>query len=409
MAGNDVLERAVAGVGMFPVFQPIVSLPAGSTVGFEALARWSRQPHLGPQSVFDYAAQTDRVTALDTVCIERAVDGALRGGLAQGALLSVNSEPSSDYTGRADSEVLQRGHDRFALIFELTERNLLGHLPTLLRKVAALRADGIAIALDDVGANPESLALLDIVRPEVIKLAMPLIQSPPNVETARIGAAIMAHRERWGTLVIAEGIETKAHFEQALAWGATMGQGFLFGRPAPLPFHPATAAWSPPDVPTGTPATYRSPFDVVAADPRMRTAGKQMLNAISRHLEEQAGAATDTPMVLAAFQSGDHFGPPTRARYTALAKARPLVAVFGRDLAASHSSALRTVNLDSADPLCGQWVVVTLGPHTAAAMIARERDGEANGAEDDRRFDFVVTHDRAIVTVAASTLLQRVP
>ena len=75
--------------------------------------------------------------------------------MAEGALLGVNSEPASDYTGRADSEILARGHDKFELLFELTERNLLGHLPTLLRKVDALRADGIAIALDDVGAQPE--------------------------------------------------------------------------------------------------------------------------------------------------------------------------------------------------------------------------------------------------------------
>jgi EAL domain-containing protein (putative c-di-GMP-specific phosphodiesterase class I) len=419
MTGSDVqwdlndrysdLDDAVTGVGVLPVFQPIVSLPTGTTVGFEALARWPSQPHLGPQSVFAYAEKTDRVTELDRLCIDRAVDGALRGGLTEGALLGVNSEPASDYTGRADSEILQRGHDRFALVFELTERNLLSHLPTLLRKVAALRADGIAIALDDVGANPESLALLDIVCPEVIKLAMSLIQSPPSVETARIGAAIMAHRERRGTLIIAEGIETDRHFEQALAWGATMGQGYLFGRPAPLPSHTDTTAWSPPEVTSCVETAVATPFDVVAADPHLRTARKDMLVAISRHLEEQAGAATDTPMVLAAFQHADHFGELTRARYDALAEARPLVAVFGRGIATRRPAPLRGVTLDPSDPLCQEWAVVTLGPHTAAALIARESPGAAAESEEDRRFDFVVTHDRAVVTAAASTLLHRMP
>jgi EAL domain-containing protein (putative c-di-GMP-specific phosphodiesterase class I) len=406
--GHSDLDDAAMGVGVLPVFQPIVALPTGTTIGFEALARWPRQPHLGPQSVFAHAEKTDRVTELDRLCIDRAVEGALRGGLGEGALLGVNSEPASDYTGRADSEILQRGHDKFALVFELTERNLLGHLPTLLRKVAALRADGIAIALDDVGANPESLALLDIVCPEVIKLANNLVQTKPNVATARIGAAIMAHRERRGTLVIAEGIETETHLERALTWGATMGQGFLFGRPAPLPSESHTAGWSAPAVMSCVTTTFATPFDVIAADSSMRTAGIDTLVAISRHLEEQARAATDTPMVLSTFQQGRHFGQWTRDRYRELAKDCPLVAVFGHDIHAEPSSNLRQVDLAASDPLCGQWVVLTLGPHTACALIAREQP-VSTAKEEDRRFDFVVTHDRAIVTAAAWALLNRIP
>jgi EAL domain-containing protein (putative c-di-GMP-specific phosphodiesterase class I) len=403
------LDDAVTGEGVSPVFQPIVSMPTRAIVGFEALARWPEQPHLGPQSVFAYAEATHRVTELDRLCIDRAVDGALRGGLAEGALLGVNSEPASDYTSRADSDILQRGHDRFALVFELTERNLLGHLPTLLRKIAALRADGIAIALDDVGANPESLALLDIVCPEVVKLAMNLIQAPPSIEIARTAAAIMAHRERRGTLIIAEGIETDQHYEQALAWGATLGQGFLFGRPGPLPLRSNTVAWSPPAVPTSVDGAFGSPFDAVVDDPFVRTGRKRTLLAMSRHLEEQACNSTDTPMVLTALQDGRHFGPATRDRYALLAARCPLVAVFGSNLVANDPPAVRTVELPAGDPLSAQWVVLTLGPHTAAALIARERRGGPTLVEDDRLFDFVVTHDRTVITAAAVALLNRVP
>ncbi len=46
--------------------------------------------------------------------------------------------------------------------------------------MAALRAAGLAIALDDVGANPDSLVLLDVVGPDVVKLDMRLVQSQPR-------------------------------------------------------------------------------------------------------------------------------------------------------------------------------------------------------------------------------------
>ena len=332
------LDEAVTGVGVSPVFQPIVSLPTGTPVGFEALARWPRQPHLGPQSVFAHAAATDRVSQLDRLCIDRAVDTALRGGLSQGALLGVNSEPASVYTGRAESEVLERGYGKFELLFELTERNMLDHLPILLRKVDELRADGIAIALDDVGTNPDSLALLDVVCPEVIKLATTLVQAVPGAETARTGAAIMAHRERRGTVIIAEGIENDRHLERALSLGASLGQGFLFGRPAPLPSQTQTVRWSPPGATSCPRKAFESPFDVIAADPSIRSARSETLAAIAQHLEEEAVRATDTPMVLTALRHDRHFDRPTRARYAALAEVCPLVAVAGQDLGARRDA-----------------------------------------------------------------------
>ena len=402
------LDDAVTGEGVAPFFQPIVSLPSGSTVGFEALARWPRQPHLGPQEVFAHAAATRQVTELDRVCIDRSIDAALRGGLKEGSLLGVNSEPASDYTGRADSEFVRRGHEKFSLFFELTERNLLEHLPTLLRKVAALRADGIAIALDDVGDNPESLALLDIVSPEVIKLANKLIQDPASADTARTGAAIMAHRERRGALIVAEGIETDEHLEQAMAWGATLGQGFLFGRPSPLLPYAQAETRSSPALQARAHTSFHSPFDAVAGDPAMRTARKPTLWAISRYLEEQALHSRDTPMVLTALQNGVNFGLPTRRRYAALAATSPLVAVFGANFTLDQPSEIRVVRHDACDALSSQWVVVTLGPHIAAALVARERGGQAAACDEDREFDFVITHDRAVVTAVASALLNRI-
>jgi hypothetical protein len=219
----------------------------------------------------------------------------------------------------------------------------------------------------------------------------------------------MAHRERRGTLIIAEGIETTEHFEQALAWGATLGQGFLFGRPGPLPPDAKTVAWSPPAMQVCGQTSFKTPFDVVADDPARRTAQKRTLVAISRHLEEQARNSEDTPMVLTAVQKGMNFGLPTRRRYEALAAVSPLVAVFGTGLGAIQPAGVRAVELDASDPLCAQWVVVTLGPHTAAALVARECSGQHSSAEDDREFDFVVSHDRTVVTAVASALLSRVP
>jgi EAL domain-containing protein (putative c-di-GMP-specific phosphodiesterase class I) len=105
----------------------------------------------------------------------------------------------------------------------------------LLATVAQAGQAGWEVALDDVGAAPAGLAVLPFVRPDVIKLDMRLLQGRTTAEAAHIVNTVRAQAERTDAVVIAEGIETIKHAREAVAAGATIGQGFLFGHPAPLP------------------------------------------------------------------------------------------------------------------------------------------------------------------------------
>jgi EAL domain-containing protein (putative c-di-GMP-specific phosphodiesterase class I) len=402
------LDAAATGTGMVPAFQPIVSLPEENIVGFEALARWPELPNCEPEQVFNHAAATGALETLDRLCTDAAISMALDTHLRRGTLLCVNAEPSTAYSGRKGDPVLARAHDELTLMFEITERSLLAHPHSLMRKVAALRADGFAIALDDVGAHPDSLALLDVIRPDVIKLDLALVQAQPTYAQARTLAAVLAHHERTDAAILAEGIETEEHLEQALAVGATLGQGFRFGRPGPLD-RDATALWLPPPHTKPQDTSMGSPFDRVAGTAPVRTARKQTLTALSRNIESQAAQADDRPMVFTALQRNQHFSGATRDRYRDLATTCPLVAVFGQNLPTDLGSGIRGVELHPADPLCAEWTVIALGPHNATALIAREQahdDAQAN-RDGDRRFDFVITYDRALVTAAARDLLDR--
>lgn len=252
-AETDVLDVAAAAVSLAPAFQPIVALPGAAVVGFEALARWPALGNPNPQAVFERARATGCIDDLDQRCIDCAIEHALAHGLARDTLLMLNCEPNSTYVDRATDDTLARAAEHFQVTFELTERSLLEHPRALLRKVAALRADGFSIALDDVGAHPDSLALLDVICPDVIKLDLQFVQSQPDDEQARTLAAVLAHQERTGATLVAEGIESDEHLEQALAVGADMGQGYRFGRP----LRGRRTTWWPPSRRSGPPAARR--------------------------------------------------------------------------------------------------------------------------------------------------------
>ena len=100
------------------------------------------------------------------------------------------------------------------------------------------------MALDDVGAEPASLAVMPFVRPDVIKLDLRLVQGRTTAEVARIVNAVRAQAELTGARILAEGIETRRHAEIARTLGATIAQGYLYGRPGVLP--PGAAPPGPP-------------------------------------------------------------------------------------------------------------------------------------------------------------------
>jgi EAL domain-containing protein (putative c-di-GMP-specific phosphodiesterase class I) len=405
---TDVLDEAIAGNGLVSAFQQVVALPSQIVVGYEALARWPKLNNPAPIDVFAHAAKTGRLNVLDHACIRAAVQGALRGSSTPGMLLLLNCEPATTHIDAAADLDVMRAAACFRLTFEVTERGLLRNPRALLRKVAALRSLGFAIALDDVGSDPDSLALLDVVAPDMLKLDMGLTHRQPDRMQARTVAAIIAHHERTGALICAEGIETDDHLEQALAYGATLGQGMRFGAPGELTTPTHVFSWPartthPPTV------AHLSTFDLATAVLTARTVRKQTLNELFRQIERIAVAADNPPIVLTTLQKCEDPPGATKTKYSAIAERSPLVAIFGENLPGELGPGVRGVKLDSNDPLSRESTIVVLGPDTAAALIARERRCPASISDDteNRRFDMVVTFDRECVTAAARNLLDR--
>ena len=397
VAFDCLLDRAY----LKPVYQPIIDLATGEVIAAEALARW---PELGltPEAAFRWAIQVGRLADLDEACRNAAIDDAIAHGLPPGFELFVNLEPSVLAPDTA-SRLLARASGQAGVVVEITERAVLNRPAELLRAVHQLRTSGCAIALDDVGAVPDSLALLPFIAPDVVKLDISLVQRWPNVDQAAIYTTIAAYVERTGATVLTEGIETKTHLQQALALGATVGQGWYLGQAGDL------GTLTPPNRPLGLRqplmASPKSPFTLVESR-AVRIARKSLLLGFSQHLEHQGLALEIPPVVLGALQEARHFTVRTADRYSRLAIGCPIVAVLGLGIPPVPARGVRGVSLASDDPLCQEWVVAVVGAHYAGALIARDLGD--SGREQDRRFAFTLTHDHTTVLAAARSLLERV-
>ncbi|MGK5685593.1 sensor domain-containing phosphodiesterase [Actinoplanes sp. URMC 104] len=397
---HEVLDnRAVT-----TLFQPLVDISSGRVLGYEALSRGpAGSPWESPAALFAAARQVGRETELDWICRARAYEAALAANLDPGLTWFVNMEPAASRTPcPADlAPVVERAHRRLRVVTEMTERAIAGDPSGLLAASADCRAAGWGVALDDVGADPMSLALMPFVHPEVVKLDMQMLRAPGDPHTARVVAAVAAYAESSGAVVLAEGIETEEHLAVARTMGATVGQGWLFGRPAPLPAAAAPALTlpfiAPPRHATGT------PFGIVAGRRPLTRATKAQLMPMSRHLEALVGDGGEPSVLLACFQEARHFTPATARRFRRFATSSPLVAALGAGLSDEPVPGVRGACLGDADVLRGEWNVIVVGPHRAAALVAHDLGD--SGPDPERRFDFAITHDRALVVEAARSLL----
>lgn len=395
--------------GVRAAYQPLVDLYSGETVGYEALARGPRGSRLErPDLLFEAARVAGLEREVEWECQRAALQGALDGGLTPDQALFVNVEPRLLRADRPAhlTALLDEALERFSLFAEFTERSLTDRPAEVLAAVKRQRERGVGIALDDVGADPRSLALMPFLAPEVIKLDLRLVQENPTPLIAEIVHAVSAEAERTGALVLAEGIETEQHRQTALALGARYGQGWFFGRPGEL--HPARATSGlgiarPARVPH---TAHASPFEAVAPHRPVRRGSKRLLLALSRQIEAQAASLGSSAVILSTFQEAEFFTANTAARYARLSEHAALAGALGVGLSEQPAPGVRGVAIELADPLRGEWDVTVIAPHFAMAFVAREL-GDA-GEDMERRFDFTTTYDRDLAIAAALAMMSRV-
>ena len=128
----------------------------------------------------------------------------------------------------------ESGVEASRLVLEVTEGQLLEATPAVLRQLAALRAVGARIAIDDFGSGYSSIAYLETFEFDIIKLDQGLLQGERTDRKLAMISWIAGLARMLDCTAIAEGIEDEGQAELARSAGIALGQGFLFGRPSAL-------------------------------------------------------------------------------------------------------------------------------------------------------------------------------
>ena len=333
---------------------------------------------------------------LDRACREAALRGALDGGLGAPFSLFINAD-----AGALEGDLPDVPPAGITLVMEVTERALTERPEPLLRALTRLRTLGWGVAVDDVGADSRSLALMPVLYPDVIKLDLRLLRDRTLADMARIVTAVGAEAELRRATVLAEGIDSDEQLATARAAGATLGQGFMLGEPAPLPETLPAAGRGLRLTSSGGAPEGAVPYERVTNWRRPARGSRALAERAAGMLSAQAAALGETALVLVAVPDDAPLPAGQLARYNALAGSLGFLGVLGGGASGSGADgAIRGGPLAADDPLRGTWTEVALGPGFGACFVACE-DGD----------DWLVatSYDRALVVESAVLLMARMP
>lgn len=236
---HEIIERRQ----LTALFQPIIRMQLGEIVGFEGLIRGpSDSPLHSPLNLFKVARSANLTVEVEHLCrrvvLERFAELKLPGKLFLNVSPECLLQPAAKH-GETLGFIHEVDINPDRVIIELTENQPTYDYELLLEAVTHYREMGFQIAIDDLGEGFSSLRLWSELRPEYVKIDMHFIQGinqdPVKLQFVR---SIQEIAKKSGTIVIAEGIETKAELLLIRDLGVALGQGYHLARPH---VNPATA------------------------------------------------------------------------------------------------------------------------------------------------------------------------
>lgn len=250
MERRQLQAELVAGLGagqLHLVYQPKFGLHDQRIAGVEALLRWNH-PVRGPVSPAEFIPLAeDAGLALPMAgFVLRSAAAQAVAWRAQGMELPVAVNLSGELIGLDDALELVRsvlaetGLPAHLLEVEVTESTFIGDSEAARQMLLALREMGVRVALDDFGTGFSSLAYLQKLPIDVLKVDRSFVRDlETSPASARIVDTVVRLAHGLGARVVAEGVETTGQLAALRKLGCDMVQGFLLARPQPAEAIPA--------------------------------------------------------------------------------------------------------------------------------------------------------------------------
>ncbi len=244
------LRRALSAGQIVAYYQPVVQLPSGNVIGFEALARWEDDERMvSPSEFIPVAEESGLIVALGAFMLDEACRSlahwrrTIPGG--EGLYMSVNLSPrqvrESDIVDTVAETLVRHDLPGDALWLEITESVMMEDSVSTAGVLVGLRSLGVRLSVDDFGTGFSSLSTLKRFPVSGVKIDRSFVSGLGHHQSdSSLVAAIVAMASALGLVTVAEGVETNDQARRLLELGCTEAQGYMFATAVPFDEVPPT-------------------------------------------------------------------------------------------------------------------------------------------------------------------------
>jgi len=237
----EQLRAALRGGEIVNFYQPKVALTTGQVNGVECLARW-RHPVDGmvpPDQFIELATRHGLIIELTSTVLSSAIHQAKvwsQLGCQMPVAVNITMDDLSllEFPDHATELAAKAGVEPHLITLEVTERQVMGELSTVLDVLNRLRLKRFRLAIDDFGTGHSSLAQLRDLPFDELKIDRGFVRGAATDETRRaICIASVRMAQQLKMQAVAEGIEDVEDLNLLRYIGCDVGQGYFIARPMP--------------------------------------------------------------------------------------------------------------------------------------------------------------------------------
>ncbi|MDD3865752.1 MAG: bifunctional diguanylate cyclase/phosphodiesterase [Candidatus Izemoplasmatales bacterium] len=234
------LQNAINNNYIEVYFQKIINVVTNEVHSFEELARWN-DPELGnvsPKTMFTIAKEANIIDKLEKYLVEKAIIAIKQVNQIweyRHAKLALNITPASlldpHFLAYLDGIVEEHDMTSDAISIEISESTFVNSIDLCVERINDFKQHGYSISIDDFGREYSSLAILEDVAFDIIKIDAVFINKIKQPKNQEIVKMIYKIAKFANQLIVAEGVETVYQRDILKRLGCIIQQGYFFNRP----------------------------------------------------------------------------------------------------------------------------------------------------------------------------------
>jgi diguanylate cyclase (GGDEF)-like protein len=220
-------------------YQPIINLASGELGHYEALLRLldDEGKPCNTGELVKTCEVFGLIGRLDHAVVSACLENMARLPAGTGVAINLSGKSIGDTTllQFIEERIEELEIDPQRIIFELTETAAFYNIGEVRHFVQRIKSLGCRFALDDFGVGFSSFYYIKELDFDYLKLDGSFIAKlPENPHDQVFVRAMVEISKVFGLTVIAEWVEDKETADMLRDFGVAMGQGYYFGKPAPL-------------------------------------------------------------------------------------------------------------------------------------------------------------------------------